>query len=85
MDVHRKLLTQMEKAMDSSQFRPAGLAALFPQTDYRTKVMWIGLIAETIFYIQANEPGYGIPPKAKEFIDGLTKEDLGHLYATTNW
>lgn len=85
MNVNEKFVRELEKSADSVQFNPVVIASWFSRVDPRTQTMWIGLIAETIFYIQSQPEDDHIHKNIKEFVNTLAAADFSDQYAVRIW
>ena len=85
MDIHDKFVKDMQRYADSYSFVPAVAAARFSSVDFRTQVVWIGLLAETLYYIQANPNHEFISDRVKEFIEVIAATDFSSEYARHTW
>lgn len=88
MNVHDKLLEQIAKALDSRSFEPKEMAARFSDMDITTQTLWLGVIVETLYYIQHKRhemyPGYS--GDVVQLVDTLFgHKDFGSLYGAHNW
>lgn len=88
MNVHDKLLRDIERALDSRSYQPKEMAARFSEMGVREQALWIGTIAETLYYIQANadQPYCGYSPEVAQLVDALLcNRYMGHLYGQGTW
>lgn len=85
MNPNEKFVRELEKCADSVRFSPAQVASWFDRVDPITQTLWLGVIAETIYYIQSQPESDHIHKRIKEFVELLTATDFSSQYAVYSW